>query len=124
MSVCGGADHFQNDLADALGLHPKVLSRKLNGYENAHLTAQEVWKIIGTLIQWKAITAQDEVLELLELAQIEPDTFSTEEWQALSINQGQVEVRSIPTSPITHVYTHFDKICPPRSLHLSDVKKW
>lgn len=82
-------DHFQNDLADALSLHPKVLSRKLNGYENAHLTAQEVWKIIGTLIQWKAITAQDEVLELLELAQIEPDTFSTEEWQALTINQGE-----------------------------------
>ncbi|HEV7235382.1 MAG TPA: NB-ARC domain-containing protein, partial [Ktedonobacteraceae bacterium] len=40
------------------------------------------------LIQWKAITAQDEVLALLELAQIEPDTFSTEEWQALSINSG------------------------------------
>lgn len=82
-----GTDHFQNDLAGALSLHPKVLSRKLNGYENAHLTTQEVWKVIGTLIQWKAITTQDEVLELLELAQIEPDTFSTEEWQALSINQ-------------------------------------
>lgn len=83
-----GTDHFQNDLADALGLHPKVLSRKLNGYENAHLTVQEVWKIIDTLIQWQAITVQDEVLELLQLAQVEPETISSQEWQALSIKQG------------------------------------
>ena len=82
-----GTDHFQKELANTLGLHPKVLSRKLNGTENSHLTAQEVWKIVDTLIRWKAITVQDEVLEFLALAQVAPDTFSIEQWQTLSIDQ-------------------------------------
>ncbi len=81
-----GTDHFQNELAEKLSLHPKVLSRKLNGYENAHLTTQEVWKIIETLVQWKAVTVQDEVLEFLSLVQVEPATFSIQQWQTLSIN--------------------------------------
>ena len=82
-----GTDHFQNELANILGLHPKVLSRKLNGYEHAHLTTQEGLFAVDTLIRWKAITVQDEVLEFLALAQVAPDTFSIEQWQALSIDQ-------------------------------------
>jgi predicted ATPase/tetratricopeptide (TPR) repeat protein/transcriptional regulator with XRE-family HTH domain len=73
--------YSQKELAAALGLHPKVLSRKLNGSGNAHLTHLEVQSIITTLADWRAITTQDEVLHLLELVQVEPTIFSSDEWQ-------------------------------------------
>src|SRR6266699_3538164 len=73
--------YSQKELAVALGLHPKVLSRKLNGSGNAHLTHLEVQSIITTLAGWRAITTQDEVLHLLELAQVEPTIFSSDAWQ-------------------------------------------
>ena len=69
------------ELADALGLHPKVLSRKLNGTGNAHLTHLEVKSIITMLARWCAITSQDEALHLLELAQVGPAIFSEGEWR-------------------------------------------
>jgi predicted ATPase len=73
--------YSQKELADELSLHPKVLSRKLHGSGNAHLTRLEVREIITTLARWHAITTQDEVLHLLEEAQLEPGVFSPEEWQ-------------------------------------------
>jgi len=73
--------YSQKELANALGLHPKVLSRKLNGSGNAHLTHLEVQRIITTLAHWHAITTQDEALHLLELAQLGPTIFSTDEWR-------------------------------------------
>jgi len=74
--------YFQQDLANELSLHPKVLSRKLRGNGNAHLTEQEVRCIITTLARWQAITTQDEVLHLLELSQVEPTIFNADEWRA------------------------------------------
>ncbi len=64
--------YSQKELADELGLHPKVLSRKLNSSGNAHLTLLEVKRIIITLARWHALTAQEEALHLLELAEVEP----------------------------------------------------
>ena len=46
----------QKELADAVGLHPKVLSRKLNNSGNAHLTHMEIQRIVTTLARWQAIT--------------------------------------------------------------------
>ena len=54
--------YSQKELAEALSLHPKVLSRKLNGSGKAHLTYLEVQRIITTLARWRAITSQDEAL--------------------------------------------------------------
>src|SRR5437588_7954474 len=71
----------QKELAGELGLNPKVLSRKLNGSGNAHLTLLEVKRIIITLAQWHALTAQEEALHLLELAEVGPAIFSNDEWQ-------------------------------------------
>jgi len=79
--------YTQKELADAIGLHPKVLSRKLNGSGHAYLTHLEIKCIITRLVHWHAITTQDEVLHLLELAQMEPGSFSAEEWQKLPLNQ-------------------------------------
>ncbi len=73
--------YSQKELADELGLHPKVLSRKLNGSGNARLTRLEVQRIIITMALWRVITAQEEALHLLELAEVEPGIFSDDEWQ-------------------------------------------
>src|SRR5579883_1822911 len=73
--------YSQKQLADALALHPKVLSRKLNESGNAHLTHQELQHIIIQLAEWRVITTQDEALHLLELARAEPNIISEEQWQ-------------------------------------------
>lgn len=73
--------YSQKELADALGLHPKVLSRKFNNREHAYVTQMEVRRIITTLARWRVFTTQDEVLHLLEVAALGPDTFSPDEWQ-------------------------------------------
>ena len=73
--------YSQKELAEELSLHPKVLSRKLNGSGKAHLTYLEVQRIITTLARWHAITTQDEALQLLELAHMEPNSFGADEWQ-------------------------------------------
>src|SRR5215470_14385400 len=77
--------YSQKELAEAIGLHPKVLSRKLN--DRAHLTHLEVQRIITTLARWHAITLQGEALHLLELAQMEPNSFGSEEWQKPPLSQ-------------------------------------
>lgn len=81
------AGYFQKDLAVEIGLRPKVLSRKLNGNGNAYLTEQDVRRIITTLAHWRTISTRKEVLHLLELAQMEPTSFSAEEWQTSPLNQ-------------------------------------
>src|SRR6266536_1146371 len=73
--------YSQKELADAIGLHPKVLSRKLNNSGNAHLTHLEVQRIVTTLAFWQAISTQDEAIQLLKLAQMRPNSFSAVEWQ-------------------------------------------
>ncbi len=74
--------YSQKQLADALGLHPKVLSRKLTGSGNAFLSHAEITRIITTLAGWRAITTQGEALYLLEVAEIEPGVFPDEAWQS------------------------------------------
>jgi predicted ATPase len=72
--------YSQSELARALGLHAKVLSRKLNGSGNARLTHLEIRGIITTLTQWHAITTRGEALHLLEEAQTGASLFTEDEW--------------------------------------------
>src|SRR5438128_3263821 len=100
--------YSQKELASKLGLHPKVLSRKLNGNGNAYLTHREVQCIITTLALWHAITTQDEALQLLELAQVGPTIFSADDWQTpplslLATNGVQPTTSSDSSLP---AYTH------------------
>lgn len=78
--------YSQKQLADALSLHPKVLSRKLNGSGNARLTYLEIQRVIMTLANWHAITTLEEALHLLELAEVEPTIFSDNEWRTPPLN--------------------------------------
>ncbi len=99
--------YSQKQLADVLGLHPKVLSRKLHGSGNARLTHLEVRHIITTLARWQAITTQEEALQLLELAQMKPTSFSADEWRTpplstLATKRAQSLSPSLPISALQH----------------------
>ena len=60
----------QRQLATALGLHPDVLSHKLNGHGQAMLTRPEVLGIVTTLADWGALPDDADVEELLAAAGI------------------------------------------------------
>lgn len=73
--------YSQKELAVELWLNPKVLSRKLNGSSNAQLTQLEIQRIILTLAGWHVITTKEQALHLLELAEVNPEIFSEDEWR-------------------------------------------
>lgn len=56
----------QTALARELGLHPSVLSHKLNAKDGSRLTQPEVKKIVQFLAQADAINTRSEAIELLE----------------------------------------------------------
>lgn len=93
--------HSQKDLADALGLNHKVLSRKLRGSSNAYMTQIEVGKLIKTLASWRAITTRREAISLLELAQFTQSSLTSEEWQSFPLNLLKEE--SAALSPLQRV---------------------
>jgi predicted ATPase/transcriptional regulator with XRE-family HTH domain len=91
--------YSQKQLASAIGLNPRVLSRKLTGSSHAYLSHQEIKRIITILAEWRAITTQDEALSLLEAAGVEPAIFTTEEWQIPPLNTlVKASVQSVPST--------------------------
>ncbi|HWZ20899.1 MAG TPA: NB-ARC domain-containing protein [Ktedonobacteraceae bacterium] len=79
--------YSQKELAEEIGLHPKVLSRKLHNSGKAHLTHLNVHRIVIILARWQAISSKDEAIQLLELAHMRPNYFSSEDWQRPPLNQ-------------------------------------
>ena len=92
-------ERTQEELANALGLNPSVLSQKLHGIRNARLTHREVQAIVKTLVEWGAMTRQAEARELLELMDC-PD-FLPDEWNAPPFKwlEATTSTRSVPRSP-------------------------
>jgi predicted ATPase len=78
---------LQEELARELGLHPAVLSRKLNGNPNFKITQKEVKQIVLLLVQWGAIHSLDEAIELLNLMDLTQAVFSPEQWQEAPFNR-------------------------------------
>jgi len=91
--------YFQKDLAAKLHVHEKVLSRKLKGNTDNHLTDDDVKRIIIVLAQWKVITTQDEVLHLLELAQLDASMFSEDEWHNPPLYKLQLSDKKFVVQP-------------------------
>jgi ATP-dependent Clp protease ATP-binding subunit ClpA len=77
--------HVQHELAREVGLHPKVLSRKVNRNGEARLNHQEIKGIIKALASWRAITSRDQALQLLAAAGVEAAIMSDADWQALPL---------------------------------------
>ncbi|MDB5078623.1 MAG: hypothetical protein JWP00_547 [Chloroflexi bacterium] len=68
-------------LAYQLGLHPTLLSNKLNGVNSTNFTSLEIRGILKILAEWEALRTRAEAFELLALAGLTPDSFTEEEWQ-------------------------------------------
>ena len=77
----------QNELAGAIGLHPKVLSRKLHGNANAQLTQREIRDILMAFARWHIIATREEALHLLAVAEVDPGIFRADEWQAPPLSE-------------------------------------
>src|SRR5579884_2057096 len=73
--------HVQHELAREVGLHPKVLSRKVNRNGEARLNHQEIKGIIKALAAWHAITSREQALQLLAAAGVEAAIMSEADWQ-------------------------------------------
>lgn len=89
------AGHTQNELADCLGLHPVVLSNKLNGTNQAYLTKPEIKQIVLALAGWQAVTTTAEATELLKLAGLTASVFSPAEWDSAPLSL----LEQSPSSP-------------------------
>ncbi len=85
--ACSQAGRLQKELANELGIDPKVLSRKLHAAKQAFLTHEQVKKVIKTLASWDAISTQTEAVELLTLMGLRRESFLNEEWQTPPLNR-------------------------------------
>src|SRR5712691_2909880 len=81
------AGRQQYQLAEEMHIDFRVLSRKLNGTNDSRLFDKEVTRIILILARWRAINTRSEAFHLLELAQLQPDVFSDEEWKQPPLSQ-------------------------------------
>lgn len=101
----------QKALAKAVGLHPTVLSNKLNGTDNSSLTHPEIKRIVLTLAEWGAFTQQAQVTELLELMQLKAGSFSVTEWNAPPLSQLEVlPVEKIVSNPVADVANKLESL--------------
>ncbi len=75
-----GRHATQRDLAEAIGLHPTELSKRLNGVKDAHLSDRDVRAMVRTFAEWGAIQSQAEALDLLNL--VGCASFTAAEWQS------------------------------------------
>src|SRR5215831_7561373 len=90
--------HTQQELAGALGLHPKVLSHKLNGSDGAVLGHEEIRAIVRVLANWGALTTRTQAIALLRLMELGPNTFSPSDWGArpLSVLEAEGRATAVP----------------------------
>ena len=92
-------DCNQMELARAIGLHEKVLSRKLNGSQKSALTHRDIHDIAVTLVDWHLITSRDALIDLLTLTEIEPRAiFRDDEWLQSPLNELSGRKRTIQTA--------------------------
>lgn len=70
----------QAQLARALGLHPNVLSHKLNGHDGALLTTPEVIGIVTALADWGAFASRSDARHLLDLMAVPSQAIDDQTW--------------------------------------------
>jgi predicted ATPase len=75
----------QQQLARSVGLHPDVLSHKLNGRDRAALTTPDVIGIATTLASWGALVSRADVYELLDLMDVPRQAIPAAAWSALPL---------------------------------------
>jgi predicted ATPase len=82
----------QQQLATAVGVHPNVLSHKLNGHGRAMLTAPEAIRIVTTLAGWGALETRSAAEELLAAAGVPAHAMPAAAWTTAPLS-------ALPTQP-------------------------
>lgn len=91
--------YTQKQLAAAIGIHNKVLSRKLHNTENAYFSQRDIHDLILVLINWRAITKREDLLKLFAEAEIDSSAiFHASEWQESPL---QTLAQQSPPSTLT-----------------------
>ena len=72
----------QQQLARSIGVHPDVLSHKINGTDNAVLTTSDVIGIATTLASWGAVGTRADLQGLLDLMEVPPHAIPAAAWSA------------------------------------------
>jgi predicted ATPase len=104
------AGRTQQQLARCIGLHPDVLSHKLNGRDNAILTTQDVIAIATTLAEWGALVTAADVHELLGLMGVPAHAVPAAAWSvpplaALRTDADATGTRRVPSGPGTQPWS-------------------
>lgn len=79
------AGRSQAQLARAIGLHPNVLSHKLNSHEGAVLTTPDVVGIVTALADWGALVRRSDAQHLLDLMEVPSQAVPNQAWAGLPL---------------------------------------
>ncbi|HZS79035.1 MAG TPA: NB-ARC domain-containing protein [Ktedonobacteraceae bacterium] len=94
--------HTQKELASAIGIHHQVLNRKFHKTEKSRFNQDEMKQILRTLASWRVITTREEALELLELAEMLPGSFSKDEWNTPPLKNLEQKLPALLAQPKSH----------------------
>ena len=89
----------QQQLARSIGLHPDVLSHKLNGRDHALLTTPDVIGIAVTLAGWGALVSRADVYELLDLMEVPRHAVPAASWSAPPLADLPADLPRRPARP-------------------------
>ncbi len=79
--------YSQKELAAAIGIHYKVLSRKLHGAASSYFSYREIHDVILTLVNWRSISRREELFHLFAEAGIDASAiFRAAEWLEPPLN--------------------------------------
>jgi transcriptional regulator with XRE-family HTH domain len=76
------AGRTQRQLARTIGLHPDVLSHKMNGNDSAVLTISDVVAIVIAFADWGTLADRTDAEELLALMAVPPHAITAQAWGA------------------------------------------
>src|SRR5258707_8657263 len=100
MAYLRSSGYSQKELAAAMIMNPKVLSRKLNGTTGSYFGPREIHRLILILVDWQAITKLADLLRLLTEAEIDPThVFHATEWQEPPLNTLVQPENTLPLTP-------------------------
>jgi predicted ATPase len=98
----------QQQLARAMGLHPAVLSHKLNGTDSAVLTTADVVAIVTVLADWGVLVSRADAEDLLGLAAVPPHAISARSWAAPPLAALRQDAPAAHDTPAAHHMTAQD----------------
>src|SRR5215470_4779279 len=91
----------QQQLATVVGVHPDVLSHKLNGHGRAVLTTPEAIRIVTTLAGWGALETRSAAEDLLAAAGVPAHAIPDSAWTTAPLSALPAETPGTATASAT-----------------------